>query len=49
MKSDERFWVNSDDSEARSVAHKEFGEEAEEDGANLFVLMIGRSRSLAHG
>ena len=48
MESDVRFGMNSDDPEARSVAHEEFGEETEKDSANLFVLVVGGSGSFPH-
>ena len=49
MESDVGFGMYSDDSEARSVAHEEFGKEPEENRADIFVLMIGRNRGLPHG
>ena len=49
MESDVRFGMNSDDPEARSVAHEEFGEETKKDGADLLVLVVGGSGSFSHG
>ena len=41
--------MNSDDPEARSVAHEKLGKEAEKDGPDFLVLMIRRRRGLADG